>query len=103
MKIDAPRSAEFEGALELAYRDPDEPQPLCEGKWAEFSDYVTPPDEQTCIDMCAPCPLLDICRENARATRPSWGIQGGIAWKQGRQAHWLVKLGHYGDEVDEGS
>lgn len=84
-----PRTGEFDAALSLARHDPNAPQPLCVGRWEEFTEYDeehTPTEEQA-AEMCDGCPLLDICRQSAKKERPEWGVQGGIAWAWGRQAN----------------
>lgn len=93
-------SEEFARALFLARKhreDPDVkmPQPLCLDRAAEYSDYPEDdaPDEQTALDMCEPCPLFELCRASALQTKPAHGVWGGIAWDDGRQVHWLRKLG----------
>lgn len=48
-----------------------------------------PPDEETAAAMCAPCPLLQLCFDNARRTKPGTGVWGGVAWDLGRQVHLL--------------
>lgn len=88
------RTAAFNDALARAHIDPDAPQPTCIKLPAQYVDYETPPSEAAARDMCRSCPLLDLCRESARVEKPSWGVHGGIAWVNGKQHHWLVKLGH---------
>lgn len=77
----------FAGALERAAKDGDQPQPLCAGRTAEFSDYSHVPGEQEAADLCAGCPLITLCLDNAKRTKMKWGIWGGVAWVGGRQAH----------------
>lgn len=91
--------APFNDALERAHVDPTAPQPLCEDLPESFVDYTVSPDEQTAAALCRDvdgndCPLMTLCRESARYERPEWGVRAGVAWKGGKQLHWLTKLGH---------
>lgn len=65
------------------------PAPDCDGLQSEFADYSIEdlPSKSLAELMCERCPLLDICNKNARHVRPNWGVVGGIAWVEGRQAH----------------
>ena len=78
---------EFAGALEHAAKDPEAPQPHCVGKSAQYTEFTTPPDADAAEAMCAPCPLREMCFENARRTKAKWGVWGGVAWVGGRHAH----------------
>ncbi|WP_415134576.1 WhiB family transcriptional regulator [Microbacterium sp.] len=76
--------------MATAVDDEGAPQPLCAGRSAEFMDYEGyPPSEDEAKAMCAGCPLLEQCNLNARQQLPSWGVWGGIAWIDRRQAHIL--------------
>lgn len=76
-------------ALQDAHQSKRNPQPLCEGRSAEFVDYETGqhPDEETAAAMCAPCPLFEVCQTNAKQQKPVHGVWGGIAWIDRKQAH----------------
>lgn len=82
----------FDHALSIARRHEDAPQPACIGRPAQFVDYVNPPSEEEARQMCAPCPLLMLCRKAASKSNTQWGVQGGIVWANGRQYHWSRKL-----------
>jgi hypothetical protein len=94
---DAPRerTPEFAEALALAHADENAPQPACHGRTWDFVDYQTTPDRAAARKLCAGtspsdprrCPLLDVCKPSALQERPDWGVQGGIAWVNGRQWH----------------
>jgi hypothetical protein len=95
LRVNRPKTPELEAALSLANErpnDPKVPQPLCAGRPAEFADYDIPPSKELARSMCEACPLLDLCSTSAKHQRPEWGVQGGIAWKRGRQAHWLKEI-----------
>lgn len=78
----------FARVLEGAVAEDGAPRPLCDGRSAEYIDYVGwVPSEQHAAALCAGCPLLDACLANARRVKPGWGVHGGIAWIDGRQAH----------------
>lgn len=89
----------FEGALKNAAlaalepeRYPDIPQPECIDRPGEFVDYGYPlPTAEEAEALCAPCLLLELCNPSARHVRPDWGIQGGIVWVNGRQAHLMAE------------
>lgn len=66
------------------------PQPLCLDNPGPWTDYGYPlPTARQAEALCAPCPLLEMCRSTAKHRQPHWGVQGGITWIQGRQAHLL--------------
>lgn len=94
MRIDGDRTEEFADALRRAAGDPREPQPKCVERYDLYADYDDIPSEEEALALCVGCPLLEVCYDSARVERPSWGVRGGVAWKDGRQHHWLVKLGH---------
>lgn len=99
MRTNRPPLAPFIDALNLAHVDPDAPQPLCDERTAEFVDYDVSPGEEAAAALCVDadgeeCPLMKVCRESARYERPEWGVRAGVAWKGGKQLHWLTKLGH---------
>ena len=94
MRINGPQTPEFDAALRLARQDRNAPQPACKGRANEFVDYDVVPSEAAAEQLCETCPLYDLCRPSAIQAKPDWGVQGGIAWKHGRQYHWLLKLGH---------
>lgn len=79
----------YTDALAAAHASRRAPQPLCLNRSDEFVDYPVGqhPDEQGAAEMCADCPLLDVCNLNARQQAPAHGVWGGIAWVNGRQAH----------------
>ncbi|GAB2699315.1 hypothetical protein BKA24_001785 [Microbacterium marinum] len=77
----------FTAALELANEKPAAPQPYCAGSGPAYADYVTPPSAEVARQMCAPCPLMELCRASALHEKPAWGVHGGIAWVNGRQWH----------------
>jgi hypothetical protein len=56
--------------------------PLCNNKPGMFSDYDEDviPSPRNAMKMCAPCPLLALCRDYARTTKPDWGVWGGQVW-----------------------
>ena len=79
----------YSDALDLAHRDTGAPQPACRWRPEEFVDYADDaiPSEVEAAGLCGGCPLLELCLENARRTKPGWGVLGGIAWVYGRQWH----------------
>lgn len=84
----------FSDVLTAANVNEKAPQPLCEGRSAEFVDYEVGqhPDEATAAAMCAGCPLLEMCLTNARQQMPVHGVWGGIAWIDRRQAHLIEPI-----------
>lgn len=96
------RLPEFEAALRKAHLDPEAPQPLCLER-GEWWDYTSSPEPEIARKICAPCPLLDPCRTSALHEKPAWGVQGGIAWEYGRQAHLkrTRRLADTGDGLSE--
>lgn len=81
----------FEGALIEAARSEEAPQPTCLDNPEAWVDYDTPqmPSAELAERMCEPCPLRELCLENARRTKPIWGVWGGKVWVLGRQADLL--------------
>ncbi|WP_374105866.1 WhiB family transcriptional regulator [Streptomyces sp. AC495_CC817] len=77
--------------MTLANANEDAPQPLCVGRESEYADYEGyPPSEARAAAMCAGCPFLEACGNNARQQLPVWGVWGGIAWVDRRQAHLMA-------------
>lgn len=68
------------------------PAPYCKGRSAEYSDYRSSPGRDEAEELCLPCPLYLACRANARHIKPKWGVVGGIAWENGRQAHLMREI-----------
>ena len=91
--------AVFDQALARARRDPDQPQPLCDGRADEFTPDV-PPSEKEAKALCADCPLLAMCKEAAKG-RAEWGVHGGIVWLDGKQWHWLARFGLLSGEYEQ--
>jgi hypothetical protein len=60
-------------------------QVKCETSPDEFVLYDISPSKEVAKAMCAGCPMLVLCREQALATKPAWGVMGGIAWNNRRQ------------------
>lgn len=89
----------YSAALTAARQNEDAPQPYCLDAPETYVDYPTGqhPDEATAAAMCAPCPLLDLCRENAKQQLPEHGVWGGIAWVNRRQAHLMVEAEDIGE------
>ena len=81
--MNRPDIPEFAAALDLAHQNDEEPQPACLERPRRFVDYQTPPSAHDALALCAECPLLDLCRQNAEAMRPAWGVWGGEVWKSG--------------------
>jgi hypothetical protein len=83
----------YSDALTQANDNENAPQPYCLDASEKYVDYPvgSHPDEATAAAMCAPCPLLEVCRENAKQQLPVHGVWGGIAWVDRRQAH-LIPL-----------
>jgi hypothetical protein len=79
----------FEEALNDAWLG-EGPAPFCNDQPEEWSDYAEVPLVDEAEWMCRPCPLLDLCRENAERIRPDHGVWGGEAWKNGKK-HPLTK------------
>jgi hypothetical protein len=89
---------EFTGYLNAAHIG-EEPNPSCIGHEDEFVDYEIEdlPTKEDAELMCERCPIGELmpvkpeyaglCKRNARHVRPYWGVQGGIVWVEGRQAH----------------
>lgn len=92
VKLNGRRTDEFQKALDLADESKSEPQPGCRGREAEFVHYSSSPSKEEAEVLCADCPLKSVCRASALQERPAWGVQGGIAWDMGRQAHWVRLL-----------
>lgn len=94
VRVNRPRTHEFQKALDLADESRSEPQPLCRRRDAEFVHYSKTPSKDEARALCTDaageeCPLMAVCFASARVERPSWGVRGGVAWNYGRQAHWL--------------
>lgn len=77
-----PFTPEFEEALAAAAVG-EGPSPLCKDRTFEFTDYITPPTAKQAAELCADCPLISLCLDDARRTKPKWGVQGGVAWEGG--------------------
>lgn len=77
----------YSAALSAAQRDEEADQPYCLDHPERYADYDEDaiPDEGGAAALCAPCPLLGLCFDNARRVKPGWGIHGGVAWALGRQ------------------
>lgn len=70
--------------------DEDHDQPYCLERPDLYVDYDQPhPTRERAQEMCAPCPLIEMCLKNARHMKPGWGVWGGVAWVAGRQVHLL--------------
>ena len=77
MNVARPRQPrDFDYLLASAARG-DAPAPHCQGEWASFVDYKTPPTNDEADEMCLPCPLFFQCRRDARSHPPEWGVRGG--------------------------
>ena len=95
----------YTSAMEAAHVG-EAPQPHCWGHSDEFVDYEAAdmPDKELAELLCSRCPFKrghsqpgredyvepDICGKNARHRKPEWGVLGGIAWVNGRQAHLMA-------------
>lgn len=79
----------YSEALTAAQRSAKAPQPYCSDRPDEYVDYDEDsiPSEEEAAAMCAPCPLRDLCLDNARRTQPGWGVWGGVAWVERRWWH----------------
>lgn len=99
-----PNLPAFEKALDDAWQDANTPargespapKPLCDGRWAEFADYVSPPSPKQAAALCGEgtsgeCPLFALCRANARNLKPSHGVWAGEAWDMGRRVALQIK------------
>ncbi len=79
---------EWKHALDRAWRYEDAPQPDCKDRPDEFTDYhLTLPSDEEAWELCAACPLLEICGKSARYERPAWGVRAGFVWIGGLQAN----------------
>lgn len=78
---------EFAGALMNAYDDESLPQPGCLDQPDIFVDYEAKdlPTPEDAAYLCAPCPLRELCLENAKRVKPQWGVLGGAVWVRGRR------------------
>lgn len=58
----------------------------CNGKPEEFTDWDTdnPPTAAKATELCAPCPLLTLCREAAIERGEQWYIWGGLLFLDGK-------------------
>lgn len=89
VKVNSPRTHEFQEALDLADESADEPQYLCRGREDEFAHYEESPQKEVAEALCADCPLRALCLASAKKEKPAWGVRGGVAWDMGRQVHWV--------------
>lgn len=57
----------------------------CKGNPKAYTDYTAQsiPSDVEAAKLCAGCPMLELCANNAVATRPGWGIWGGQVWVYG--------------------
>lgn len=57
----------------------------CKGNPAPYADYTgkNMPTDVEAAKLCAGCPMLEACANNAVATRPGWGVWGGQVWVYG--------------------
>lgn len=106
VRTNRPRTHEFQAALDLADESTSEPQPLCRGREDEFVHYSKTPTKEAADALCRDeqgnrCPLREVCFASARVERPSWGVQAGIAWNFGRQAHWLKEDAVIGEDFSD--
>lgn len=54
----------------------------CKGqpeKWTDYDEGHIPSDVEA-AKLCAGCPMLQACGNNAVATRPGWGVWGATVW-----------------------
>ena len=58
-------------------------QPRCYRQPELYADWLKAPSAEDAAELCAGCPLFDLCGEEARLTRPAWGIRAGVAWVYG--------------------
>lgn len=69
----------------------DEVRPQCDGRWVEFTDYDSedpympdPPSPRQAQELCAGCPLIELCAEAALVKKPYHGIRAGRVWDNGK-------------------
>lgn len=57
----------------------------CKGEPQKWTDYTAAnmPTDVEAAKMCAGCPMLEACANNAVATRPGWGVWGAQVWVYG--------------------
>lgn len=57
----------------------------CKGNPQPYTEYTAAnmPTDVEAAKLCAGCPMLAACGNNAAATRPGWGIWGGQVWAYG--------------------
>lgn len=58
----------------------------CKGRSPEFTDWDTdtPPSAAKARELCAPCPLLELCRDAALEREESWFVWGGLVFIDGK-------------------
>lgn len=58
----------------------------CDGRPEEFCDYEGErPTARRAQELCAGCPLINLCLEFATVTKIAWGVYGGVVWEHGKQ------------------
>lgn len=57
----------------------------CKGQPEKWTDYTAKnmPSDVEAAKLCAGCPMLEACANNATATRPGWGVWGAQTWLYG--------------------
>ncbi len=83
---------EMENTLRQATEHDWADQINCHQRPELYADYEVAPSEERAEWLCAGCPLRTLCRDFGNATKPGWGVWGGIAWRNGRKAHLEEKL-----------
>lgn len=59
----------------------------CDGRAAEFVDYMAPPSRERAAELCAGCPFKrETCLEFGQAGKAD-GVYGGEVLKDGRRVH----------------
>lgn len=89
--VDAPEPVRLESpvlfsAFSLFDRTQNIVDAKCRDEYATFTDYDGDhiPTDVEAAKMCTGCPMLELCANNAVATRPGWGVWGGQAWVYGQ-------------------
>lgn len=78
---------EYEHFMMEAKRNGWEDKLKCHDREYQFALYEFSPSAERAEAMCEGCPMLKLCKEFGKVTKPGWGVWGGVAYRYGQPAH----------------
>lgn len=75
---------EFFALLREAKRNDWDHKRNCYGRGEDFANYEVAPEPAVAEEMCASCPIRQLCREYGEVSKPGWGVWGGIGYDDGK-------------------